>query len=253
MNKTIQKTCFLILLACVVLWLTACLWPGPEIIPDPLPAAPDTCQNYEVETEPPFIGGFIWADGAATTGPRIIVVWALSDTLAAGESVAESLKTLLQQRYPQYEHAVFVNSTDDRKVFFVTRGTDDENILRGKMYIRYNGARFQFDVETQMLQTIGACTCEELMGLIQDYGSLSIISWVNMDCDSIQYNDMALAVIEADSCKAGKQWLDFRFNPYQMPDSIIQLAQDAGWNFVGENANGTTMDPALFWLDTFIK
>ena len=218
----------------LAIWFTACTWPGIIIPPDPEPVVVE-CEDYPVVTVPDFISGYVLASGADQSGSRVVVVWNLSDTLQAGDDMGESLQSLLEQKYPQFEHTVYINDADDRFVFFVTKGTNNQNLLNGKMYIRYNGLRHQFSVQSQALQTIGACTCDELMELIKEYRSVRQISWLNMTCDSTEFIKQALAVIEPDSCKGGRDWLDFRHNPYTMTDSVVNLAEVAGWNFIGND------------------
>lgn len=231
-----------IALAALIAWsMLGCLWPGIDVIPDPppppdpIPLEEDTvCTTYDPITQPEFVTGYMIADGASTTGQRVIVVWSHSDTLEAGEDVGASLKNLLEEVYPQYTHSVWVSPTDDRYIFFITDGTNDRNILFGKCYIRYAGARYQFGVQMQKLAPIGM-NCDQFGELIVKYPSFNYISWYGSPCDSLEEHNQAGKAIDADHCKGGRDWMDFRHNNYPMSDSMENLAEVAGWGFVGEN------------------
>lgn len=229
-----------ILIAILTATLAACSL-VPAIAPDdwayhpvqPPPASPpDTCANYIPVLEPAFVSGYMYLEEPIFTDIRLIVgPHAVTIPEGQFETFGPILDSLLQLFHPEWSYDVAIkDGSDPRFTSFIVKGTNDIGAFNLAIQIRVNGYKAYFASEVQSFMFCGARTFEDCMSKAQSLPSMSRFNCINTAWDSLQYVDYALAIL--DSCKAGRDWADFRFNPYPMDSTILARFEDAGWDLV---------------------
>lgn len=198
----------------------------------PLPIVQDTpCTNPQQVLTPAFTTMDMEITDQSV-GERIFCAGTYCDTISIDETgdQAEIIKKVLKLYRPQYNYNVYSNGNDSRRVAFIVDTTNDVNQFKQKVYMRYNGVKHYWGWAVQGFIFSGALVDSQLSVVIKKYPSVRRFNFRLTDEDSTRYIDYALAILG--ECKEGRDWADFRFNPYMMTDSILQAYEDAGWNKV---------------------
>lgn len=209
--------------------------------PDTLPLVTDTvCTSYTPVTTPEFITAYMEMDDYF--GDRILIVASHRDTLEPGDDIQASLDSMIGLILPQYTRHVYVLDTDDRLMSVTIDGTNDKNLLLGRLRVDYNGYRHIFGCISQSLIVAGSRTPEEMEASIMAYPSFRYINWRNTDWDSTTYVKQMTIALDSAHCKGGRDWFQTQFNPYEPLPELITYAHTAGWDEVPEGIIGTTVD-----------
>jgi hypothetical protein len=229
---------------CLCALLGSCTWNHPDLVwpaDDPEPVEQDTvCTSHTPITTPAFITAYIEMDDYL--GDRILIVGTHRDTLEPGDDIQTSLDSMIGLLLPQYTRHVYVLDTDDRLMSVIIDGTNDVNVLLGKMRIEYNGYRHHFGVISQSLIVAGSMTAAEFDEAIKRYPSFRYINWRLTAFDSVTYDIQMTAALDSIHCKGGRDWFQTQFNPYEPLPQLITYAHVAGWDEVPEGIMGTTVE-----------
>lgn len=200
-----------------------------DIINPPEPVEQDTCIPT-LYTEPAFVTGVVYIDEIITTDV-VMFAGSYTDTIHAGEDMADKLKNLLYLYDPAYTYQVWVSDTDWRKVCFIARGTNDHTHYNGKVRLRFNDmfSSRGFISARQAFIFNGALSYDEYNTAIDSFPSYDYINWIGTDWDSTEYDHSAR---KAAKCKIGRYYANFRFNAAPLAPDIPILYDSIGWEVV---------------------
>jgi hypothetical protein len=184
----------------------------------------------ELHLTPLFVTGFMEIHETVTTD---IEVWVYPHhaTATTGGQIPGILDSLLKVYDPTLLYLVYQSDTDWRRMAFIAEGTLDKEHFHGEVFLRFNGhnSGWGFGVTPQAFLFAGSLTFDEYMAAILVYPSVNYFNFRETHWTQDEYIKAALAINE---CKIGRYWADFRFNPIQIPDSIIVMYENAGWEKV---------------------
>jgi len=217
-------------------------WPPIKAAPDPDYAeyTPpiDTSGELEIDTTcedslyltPQFVTGFMEIDETVTTD---IEVWVYPHhaTATTGEQIPFILDSLLNEYDPTLTYKVYQSDTDWRRMAFIADGTLDKEHFHGEVFIRFNGhnSGWGFGVTPQAFLFAGALNFNEYMEVVNNYPSVDYFNFRNLPLTQEEY---VKAAIEIRRCHLGRYWADFRFNQFQIPDSIVVMYENVNWTHV---------------------
>jgi len=173
------------------------------------------CEDYDLILSPPFVTLWLefdteidsiwWQGGGAES-------YDLNDVLQA----VTSLPTTIYNKGTKW--AVIVDGTNDAAQFNL------------KIFARYYGWKVYMTPDIQGFVFGGALNFDQFRGVAIKYPSVKIFNFRGTAYDSIQYIELANIILG--DCKEGRDWADFRFNPYPMDTAILAQFEAAGWNTV---------------------
>lgn len=217
-------------------------WPPIKAAPDPDYAeyTPpiDTSGELEIDTTcedslyltPQFVTGFMEIDETVTTD---IEVWVYPHhaTATTGDQIPFILDSLLYVYDPTLTYKVYQSDTDWRRMAFIADGTLDKEHFHGEVFIRFNGhnSGWGFGVTPQAFLFAGALNFDEYMAVVNNYPSVDYFNFRNLPLTQEEY---VKAAIEIRRCHLGRYWADFRFNQFEIPDSIVVMYENVNWTHV---------------------
>lgn len=179
---------------------------------------------------PEFVTGFMEIDEIVSTN---IEVWVYPHqaTATEGEQIHAILDSLLNEYDPSLTYRVYQSDTDWRRMAFIAEGTLDKEHFHGEVFLRFNGhnSGWGFGVTPQAFLFAGSLTFDEYMEAADLYPSVNYFN--NRNAGFTQEEEIKLAR-KIRQCHLGRYWADFRFNQFQIPDTIITQFEIAGWEKV---------------------
>ena len=179
---------------------------------------------------PQFVTGFMEIDETVTTD---IEVWVYPHhaTATTGEQIPGILDSLLYVYDPALTYKVYQSDTDWRRMAFIADGTLDKEHFHGEVFIRFNGhnSGWGFGVTPQAFLFAGALNFDEYMAVVNNYPSVDYFNFRNLPLTQEEY---VKAAIEIRRCHLGRYWADFRFNQFEIPDSIVVMYENVNWTHV---------------------
>lgn len=234
---TMQKIKHLLLLACIMVGVMSCgpagIFNDPDILhPDPPPPPPQAiCLEDTLYTEPPFVTLDLEITDAST-GDRVFCAGNYCDTIHVGEFDTQDqiVDAVMEKFHPEFHYRVFVKEDDTRRMAIIVDGTNNQNLFKSRVRIKYNGLTHFLGWCIQGFIFSGALEYPEYEKMAVNYPSVALFNHRLTAYDSLDY--IRLDSIILGHCKEGRDWADFRFTPFETPDSILQAYEDAGWNKV---------------------
>ncbi len=152
-------------------------------------------------------------------------------TATTGEQVPGILDSLLYVYDPTLTYKVYQSDTDWRRMAFIADGTLDKEHFHGEVFIRFNGhnSGWGFGVTPQAFLFAGALNFDEYMAVVNNYPSVDYFNFRNLPLTQEEY---VKAAIEIRRCHLGRYWADFRFNQFEIPDSIVVMYENVNWTHV---------------------
>ncbi len=209
----------------------------PAIAPDdfvyhpPQPIQQDTCVTPVEFTEPKFVTGYFVYDEPLFTDRLFIVgdqeAWIYPDNV---DDLQDTLLAMLQAWKPQFQYQVFVNPSDSRQITLIAKGTNDRYEFMPYIKIKFNGLTAGFGWHTQGFTFLKAVNAEQYGTLVSEFPSVDYFTFIGSDYDSTDYVSISYRILG--DCKLGRHTADFRYMPYEMPDTLINLFIEAGWENV---------------------
>jgi len=194
----------------------------------PQPVVVDTCTDWTEITEPKFVTAYFTYDDPPFTDKLVQVgpyeAWIYPDN---ADSIGVKIDSFLKAWKPQYTYHVFVNPSDNQQIAIICEGTNNEMEFRPYMRIKFNGLTSGFGWHRQGFTFIKAVSYEQYSEMADLYPSVDYFTFIGSNYDSLEYIDLSLKILG--QCKTGRHTADFRYMPIVMPDSIITLFEDAGW------------------------
>lgn len=179
---------------------------------------------------PQFVTGFMEIDEIVSTA---IEVWVYPHhaTAITGDQIPFILDSLLNEYDPSLTYRVYQSDTDWRRMAFIADGTLDKEHFHGEVFLRFNGhnSGWGFGVTPQAFLFAGALTFDEYMEMVGLYPSVDYFN--NRNAGFSQEEEIKLA-LEIRRCHLGRYWADFRFNQFQIPDSIVVMYENVNWTHV---------------------
>lgn len=179
---------------------------------------------------PQFVTGFMEIDETVTTD---IEVWVYPHhaTATTGNQIPFILDSLLNKYDPTLTYKVYQSDTDWRRMAFIADGTLDKEHFHGEVFIRFNGhnSGWGFGITPQAFLFAGALNFDEYMAVVNNYPSVDYFNFRNLPLTQEEY---VKAAIEIRRCHLGRYWADFRFNQFEIPDSIVVMYENVNWTHV---------------------
>ena len=197
--------------------------------PKPVEIVVDTpCTDWVEITEPKFVTGyFIYNDIAFTDG--YLIVGNDSAWIDASNYVefADILRGMLAAWKPQFSYKVYQQDSPFLNIAIVAEGTNNRAEFQQYVRLYFNNIHAGFGWHSQGFTFLRAVSAAEYLQLVEDYPSVDYFTFIQTNYDSLEYIELALKILG--ECKLGRNTADFRYMPITMPDTIITLFQDAGW------------------------
>lgn len=244
LNSKKAGTAAMAFAAMVLLYFASCQYLTEAIQPDPhpdwvdveYPMPPDStepletdtvCITYDPITSPEFITAYMEMDPYQTD--RILIVGSYRDTLDDTDDIQVALDSMIGLLLPNYPRRVYVNDNDDRLMSVMIRGSNDKNLLLGKLRIDYNNIRHIFGCISQSMIVAGSQTVEEFNENLVLFPSFRYINWRNMEMDQETQDNSVGIALDTANCKGGRDLFDTRHSPNPTPPVYLVYADKAGW------------------------
>ena len=124
----------------------------------------------------------------------------------------------------------FTIYSKNKSFVVIIDGTNNHQSFQTKIFSRSGGAKFYFGTARQGFEFLGALEFEEYKQVIEKYPSVYFFNFLGTNYDSLQYDELAYKILG--TCKKGRWKADFRFNPFEAPDTIINQFEAAKWDIV---------------------
>lgn len=202
--------------------------PSDSIPIDSLVVVLDTvCTTYDPITSPEFITAYMEMDPYQTD--RILIVGSYRDTVSATDDIQVALDSMIGLLLPNYPRRVYVNDNDDRLMSVMIRGSNDKNLLLGKLRIDYNNIRHIFGCISQSMIVAGSQTVQEFNENLVLFPSFRYINWRNMEMDQATQDTSVGIALDTSNCKGGRDLFDTRHSPNPTPPVFLVYSDKAGW------------------------
>jgi hypothetical protein len=190
----------------------------------------DTCTELIEYTEPAFVVAWMDITDDLFTDRTVIIgnhsfIWAQDLPNVAG--LIDSLWELYR---PEYSYQTIISDNDSRKLMTIIKGTNDRQQFYLKAQIRYNGFKHYFGFATQEIIFAAPLTAEQYIDLIDQYPSIARWGFYGTDYSDQDYIKVCEKIL--DDCRAGRELADLRHQTFEIPDTIINKLEDAGWNTI---------------------
>jgi len=201
--------------------------------PDPDPIILDPCFPEQI-TSPAFVTGYMEITDPLTTDIKIFIGphSAVADHTDQ-DDLWKKLDSLFELYLPQYHYLPAISPEDIRRFSVHVDGTNDKTKFHLKTYIQYNGYRHYFGWSTQGFMYPGSLSPDAYVKQALNYPSVRLFNYWNTEgepgWDSITYATID-SIILGDTCKAGREWADFRMGIHS--PEMVQRFVDQGWNTV---------------------
>ena len=192
--------------------------PQDSIVIDTLPidtVVIDTCIDPIEITDPAFVTLYIEFD---VFDPFLI--W--QGAQVESNQLADVVQAVTSNPFTIYNQgkswAVIIDNTNDNQSFYL------------KIFARSNGAKVYMGAIKQGFIFAGALTFDQFKEVAIKYPSVDRFNFRATQYDSLQYIELANIILG--ECKAGRTWADFRFNQFEIPDSIVVMYENVNWTHV---------------------
>ena len=125
----------------------------------------------------------------------------------------------------------FIYGSNDTGAWAIINGTNNHSQYSLKVFTRIDNAKWYMGAAKQAIIVPGA-SGSEYKQLLQDYPSVNQFSFYGTNYDSLTYVDLCREVLK--DCKAGRWYADLFYSPFEIPQTIIDSLNMAGWERVRE-------------------
>ena len=119
---------------------------------------------------------------------------------------------------------------EGKKWAVIVEGTNNATQFNLKVFAKEFNRKVYMTPDIQGFVFGGALTFDEFRDVAIKYPSVKIFNFRGTAYDSLQYIELAEIILG--TCKQGRDWADFRFNPFEIDTSIVSKFEAAGWDTV---------------------
>ena len=119
---------------------------------------------------------------------------------------------------------------EGKKWAVIVEGTNNATQFNLKVFAKEFNRKVYMTPDIQGFVFGGALTFDEFKEAAIKYQSVKIFNFRGTAYDSLQYIELAEIILG--TCKQGRDWADFRFNPFEIDTSIVSKFEAAGWDTV---------------------
>ena len=119
---------------------------------------------------------------------------------------------------------------EGKKWAVIVEGTNNATQFNLKIFAKEFNRKVYMTPDIQGFVFGGALTFDEFRDVAIKYPSVKIFNFRATAYDSLQYIELAQIILG--TCKQGRDWADFRFNPFEIDTSIVAKFEAAGWETV---------------------
>ena len=200
--------------------------------PDFVYTAPATV-NDTTETDSTVVDTIIPCDNPELIlSPAFVTLWLEFDTVldsiwwqgggVESYDLAEVLATVTSLPTTIYN--------EGKKWAVIVDGTNNATQFNLKVFAKEFNRKVYMTPDIQGFVFGGALTFDEFKEAAIKYQSVKIFNFRGTAYDSLQYIELAEIILG--TCKQGRDWADFRFNPFEIDTSIVSKFEAAGWDTV---------------------
>lgn len=181
-----------------------------------IPIEVDTCEAYVEHTIPEFVTLYVKFDS-----PQSNVIWEGGQVQSS--NLGDVLSVVAQNS--------FIYGSDNTGAWAIINGTNNHAQYQLKVFTRIDNAKWYMGTAKQAI-IVPSANETRYKELINAYPSVNQFSFYGTNYDSLTYVDLCREVLK--DCKAGRWYADLFFSPYEIPQTIIDSLDLAGWERIRE-------------------